>query len=97
MSGSQTPGVYGFSASGVITQGMRSVLIASHQPSLYIARLPIVSKYCCVWRSGASVSVIESANVSPCMGFCSIPSMWLGIGIPATSRIVGPTSMAWVK
>ena len=76
---------------------MRSVLIESHQPSLYIARLPIVSKYCWVWRSGASASVSESAKVSPCIGCCSIPSMWVGIGIPAMSRIVGPTSVTWVK
>ena len=76
---------------------MRSVLIDSHQPSLYIDRLPIVSKYCWVWRSGASASVSESANVTPCIGCCSIPSMCVGIGMPAMSRIVGPTSMTWVK
>ena len=76
---------------------MRSVLIASHQPSLYIARLPIVSKYCWVWRSGASASVSESAKVTPCIGCCSIPSMCVGIGMPATSRIVGPMSITWVN
>ena len=76
---------------------MRAVFIDSHQPSLYIERLPTVSKYCWVWRSGAFASVSESANVTPCIGCCSIPSMCVGIGMPAISRIVGPTSMTWVK
>ena len=44
----------GFRASGVSTHGIRAVFIASHQPSLYIARLPMVSKYCWVWCSGGA-------------------------------------------
>ena len=81
----------------MITHGIRGVLTASHQPSLYMARLPMVSKYCWVWRSGAAASVSESAKVTPWKGSCSIPSTWEGAGIPVMSRIVGPTSMAWVK
>ena len=71
--------------------------MASHQPSLYMARLPMVSKYCWVRYSGTAASVRESAKLTPWNGSCAIPSTWEGTGIPATSKIVGPTSMAWVK
>ena len=76
---------------------MRSVFIASHQPSLYMARLPIVSKYCCVRCSGAAPSVSDATNETPCMGSCSIPSTVSGAGMPAASRIVGATSITWVN
>src|SRR5947209_17398007 len=69
---------------------MRGIRIASHHPSLYMARLPKFSKYCCVWRSGAFASASESANVTPVIGCCSMPSTWVGCGIPTMSRIVGP-------
>ena len=76
---------------------MRSVFIASHQPSLYIARLPTVSKYCCVRCSGAARSESDATNELPCMGCCSIPSTVSGSGMPAASRIVGATSITWVN
>ena len=76
---------------------MRSVFIASHQPSLYMARLPIVSKYCCVRCSGALSSTSEPTNEAPCISSCSIPSTVRGAGIPATSRTVGATSIAWAN
>ena len=41
---------------------MRGIRIESHQPSLYIARLPKFSKYCWVCTSGASASAKDSAN-----------------------------------
>ena len=44
-----------------------------------------------------SASARESANVTPCIGCCSIPSMCVAIGMPAMSRIVGPMSIASVK
>ena len=72
---------------------MRSVLIASHQPSLYIARLPMVSKYCCVRCSGAAASLRLLLKGVPCIGSCSMPSTWVGSGMPAMSRIVGATSI----
>ena len=62
-----------------------------------MARLPIVSKYCWVCRSGAAASSSESAKVTPCSGSCSIPSTRDGAGMPATSRIVAPTSVTWVN
>ena len=76
---------------------MRSVRIASHQPSLYMARLPTLSKYCWVCRSGAPASVNESANVEPCSGSCAMPSTSSGAGMPHTSRIVGATSITCVN
>ena len=72
---------------------MRSVFIASHQPSLYMARLPTVSKYCCVRCSGAAPSLSDALNDEPCIGSCSMPSTVSGSGMPATSRMVGATSM----
>ena len=44
---------------------MRGILIDSHQPSLYIARLPKFSKYCWVWRSGAFVSRERVGEADP--------------------------------
>ena len=76
---------------------MRGRRIASHQPSLYIARLPTASKYCWVCRSGAFRSESESANVNPCSGSCSIPSTCVGAGIPTISRTVGAMSITCVK
>ena len=40
---------------------------------------------------------MESAKVTPCIGCCSMPSTWVGAGIPAMSRMVGPMSMQCVK
>jgi hypothetical protein len=82
-------------ACGVSTQGMRAVRIASHQPSLYIARLPTDSKYCCVCRSGASGAVRLSVNGTPWKGCWAMPSTEAGIGILAISRMVGAMSMTW--
>ncbi len=76
---------------------MRGSRIASHQPSLYIARFPTASKYCCVCRSGALASESESAKVKPCSGSCSIPSTCVGAGIPAISSTVGAMSITCVK
>ena len=76
---------------------MRGIIIDSHQPSLHMARLPKISKYCWVWRSGAAGSVRESANDTPCIGSWSMPSTEVGWGMPAISRMVGPTSITWVK
>ena len=59
---------------------MRSVFIASHQPSLYMPRLPMVSKYCCVRCSGAAPSVSDAANEDPCIGSWSMPSTVVGLG-----------------
>ncbi len=84
-------------ASGVSTHGIRSVFTASHQPSLYIARLPTVSKYCWVRCSGASPSIIDVTKVVPCIGSWSMPSTVSGTGIPAMSRIVGAMSMMWAN
>ena len=78
-----------------MTHGMRSVFIASHQPSLYMPRLPIVSKYCCVRNSGAFASANVGAIDVPCIGSCSIPSTVCGCGMPARSRIVGAMSITW--
>ena len=39
----------------------------------------------------------ESAKVNPCIGCCSIPSMCVGMGMPAMSRIVGAMSVTCVK
>jgi hypothetical protein len=33
--------------------------------------------------------------LTPSMGFCSIPSITSGMGIPVASRIVGAISMTW--
>ena len=76
---------------------MRSVLTASHQPSLYIARLPMVSKYCWVRCSGAAASVMLAVKGVPCIGSCSMPSTRVGSGMPAMSRMVGATSIMWVN
>ena len=76
---------------------MRAVFMASHQPSLYMARLPTASKYCCVWCSGAFSSVSESLNPNPCSGSWAMPSTVLGAGMPATSRIVGAMSITCVQ
>ena len=80
-----------------MTHGMRSVFIASHQPSLYIPRLPMVSKYCCVRYSGVLGSMSAALKSTPCIGSCSMPSTVLGSGIPAAVRIVGATSITWVN
>ena len=95
--GSRRPGANVFSISGSSRHGTRGIRIDSHQPSLYIARLPKFSKYCWVCRSGASASASESANVTPVIGCCSTPSTWVGCGIPAMSRMVGPMSVTWVN
>ena len=76
---------------------LRGVFIASHQPSWYMARFPMVSKYCWVRRSGVAGSISESAKLTPCSGSCSTPSTRDGAGIPATSRIVAATSVTWVN
>ncbi len=76
---------------------MRAVRIESHQPSLYIDRLPTDSKYCCVWRSGASAAVRVSVKETPCSGCCSMPSTVAGAGMPAISRIVGAMSTTCVN
>ena len=76
---------------------MRSVLIASHHPSLYMPRLAMVSKYCCVRCSGAAPSVSDARNDVPCIGSCSMPSTVSGSVMPAMSRIVGAMSMTWVN
>ena len=82
---------------GVSTHGMRAVRIESHQPSLYIDRLPTDSKYCWVCRSGASAAARLSAKVTPWMGCCAMPSTVSGAGMPAISRMVGAMSMTWVN
>ena len=38
-----------------------------------------------------------TAKLAPCMGICSMPSTSFGAGMPATSRMVGTTSMQWVN
>ena len=50
------PGANRARVCGDTSQGMRSSLAQAHQPSLYMARLPNISKYCCVWRSAAVAS-----------------------------------------
>ena len=69
------------------THGIRSVFIASHQPSLYMPRLPTVSKYCWVRCSGAAASDSDAANEVPWIGSWSIPSTVSGCGMPAKERI----------
>ena len=60
-SGSQSAcGPNCLSVAGDKSHGMRLGLEAAHQPSLYIARLPNISKYCVVWRSG--VCVVEGVQ-----------------------------------
>ena len=76
---------------------MRAVRIESHQPSLYMARLPTDSKYCWVCRSGASAAARLSAKETPWRGCCSMPSTVAGAGMPAISRMVGAMSMTWVN
>ena len=80
-----------------MTQGIRAVFEASHQPSLYMPRFPMVSKYCWVRCSGAPASPSDAAKDVPCIGSCSMPSTVVGCGIPATSRIVGATSITWAN
>ncbi len=72
---------------------MRAVRIDSHQPSLYIARLPTDSKYCWVCRSGASGTVMLSVKATPWSGCWSMPSTVVGAGMPAMSRMVGAMSI----
>ena len=79
------------------SHGIRSGLDAAHQPSRYIARLPNISKYCVVCRSGASGSLNEYAKLVPSIGSCAMPSTVFGSGMPATSRTVGAMSMTWVN
>ena len=48
-------------------------------------------------RSAAFASSKLYRKLVPSIGFCAIPSTTLGSGMPAASRIVGPTSMQWVN
>jgi hypothetical protein len=62
-----------------------------------MARFPRISKYCWVWRSGASADSKLYAKLVPCMGICGTPLTCSGTGSPATSRTVGARSIAWVN
>ena len=76
---------------------MRGVFIASHQPSLYIARLPMVSKYCWVCRSGADSLISESAKVDPVQRFL-LDAVDPGRRRDASDvEIVAATSVTWVN
>ncbi|MGW9169792.1 hypothetical protein ACWGPP_19240, partial [Agromyces sp. NPDC055657] len=59
--------------------------------------MAITSKYCVVWCSGASAFSIEGIRLAPLSGICSIPSIEVGIGRLAASRMVGTTSVMWVN
>ena len=50
-----------------------------------------------VCRSGAWASSSVYRKLVPSIGSCSMPSTVLGSGMPAASRMVGPTSMQWVN
>ena len=69
---------------------MRSRRAQAIQPSLYMARLPKISKYCWVWRSFA-LGVVERVGEAGRRASASawIPSTRSGAVMPATSRIVG--------
>ncbi len=62
-----------------------------------MARAANISKYWEVCRSGAWASSSVYRKLVPSMGSCSMPSTTLGSGMPAASRMVGPTSMQWVN
>ena len=62
-----------------------------------MARAANISKYWEVCRSGALASSSVNRKLVPSMGSCSMPSTTLGSGMPAASRMVGPTSMQWVN
>jgi len=83
--------------SGEKSQGALSSFVQAHQPSLYMARLPNISKYCTVCRSGACASPKVGRKLVPSIGSWLIPSTVLGSGMPMASRTVGPMSMQWVN
>src|SRR5215471_2396273 len=97
LSGFHLPGANRASVSGSIFQGIRSNRQDASQPSLYIARFPKISKYCCVCREGALASSKVKAKLTPCIGICGTPLTWFGAGKPAASRIVGAISVQWVN
>ena len=79
--------------SGERSHGSRSGRDAAHQPSLYMARLPNISKYCVVCRS-AAVGVVERVEEAGAVHRLLVDAVdQLGSGMPAASRTVGPTSM----
>src|SRR5215467_10905434 len=68
LSGFHLPGAKRLSVSGSIFHGIRSNRQHASQPSLYIARYPRISKYCCVCRDGALASSNVKAKLTPCIG-----------------------------
>src|SRR6266550_2232568 len=93
LSGFHLPGANRESVSGSIFQGIRSSRQQASQPSLYIARFPRISKYCCVCRDGVLASSNVNRKLTPCIGICATPLTCFGSGRPAALRIVGATSV----
>src|SRR6516165_10409455 len=56
------------SVGGSSFHGIRSGRQHAIQPSLYMARFPRISKYCCVWRDGALALSNVERKLTPCIG-----------------------------
>src|SRR5262245_57746053 len=97
LSGFHLPGENRESVSGSIFHGIRSSRQHASQPSLYIARFPKISKYCCVCLEGTLGSLNVKRKLTPCIGICSTPLTSFGAGKPAASRIVGARSVQCVN
>ena len=91
------PGANFAIVAGSSFHGMRSRRAQAIQPSLYIARLPRISKYCCVCRS-CRIGVVEGVGEARAVDRHLRDAVdLLGRREPVTSRIVGTTSMTWVN
>src|SRR5205807_5307170 len=97
LSGFHLSGANCASVGGSNFQGIRSGRQHAIQPSLYIARFPRISKYCCVCRDGALASSNVDRKLTPCIGICVTPLTTFGSGSPAASRIVGAMSVQCVN
>src|SRR5262249_7644788 len=97
LSGSHLPGANRESVSGSIFDGIRSSRQHASQPSLYMARFPKISKYCCVCFEGALASSKLERKLMPFIGICATPLTSFGCGRPAASRIVGAMSVQCVN
>src|ERR1051326_6326316 len=68
LSGFHLPGANRESVSGSIFHGIRSSRQQASQPSLYMARFPRISKYCCACRGEGVAASSAGIKQKPCLG-----------------------------
>src|SRR5205807_8720248 len=89
LSGFHLSGANRASVGGSSFQGIRSGRQHAIQPSLYMARLPKISKYCWLCREGEFASSDGDRKGTPCIGICAPSLTFLRSGTWAAPRFVG--------